>query len=718
MAWYLTGLLAAFSASDLLSSVWNWVLVLVAFGLVIFVHELGHFLVAKACGVKVEKFYIGFDVGGAKLFKFRWGETEYGIGALPLGGYVKMLGQEDNPARIREEIERAQRMKAGEGPPSSPDSTPDSAQQAAPPEQEGGSEQPPLSDEELRHAQAALYDPRSYLAQSVPKRMAIISAGVIMNLVFAFVFAVVAYMIGVTELSVGVGEVLPGQAAWKVGLREGDEILQIAGEKAETWNDLTSQVRLGDLEQGVPILVQRPGEEAPFEVTVTPDRNGSFPTIGIGPPTKLQLNSYMPRGEAPVYPGSAADRSKLDFVAGDRIVAVGGQPIESVIEWDAALAANADRPLEITIERMVASEADADVLTPVRLSGVLPPNPMLHLGLVMGMGEIATVQQGSPADLAGIRPGDAILRIDGEEPGDPMLLPTKLNRRGGETVRLAILRGEKDELEIPVKSREVTWIEFPFMPSAYLTDIPMPLPSLGLTYRVLNRVSTVRPGTPAAAKGLRSGDVIVQAKVIPPEGEETTLAFNDSQRNWPILMATLQLIPPKSKVELTLEGDRTVVLEPAEAALWFNPHRGLIFDVKTVTQTAESPAEAVSLGFDKTVESTLLVYQFLQKLFTQISPRALSGPIGILQAANAAANQGIADLLIFLTLLSANLAVVNFLPIPILDGGHFVFLAYEGIRGKPASEKVQVALTYAGLFVLLTLMVWVFGLDLGIFARK
>ena len=86
-----------------------WVILQVALGLgfVIFVHELGHFLVAKACGVKCEKFYLGFDVGGLKLAKFQWGETEYGIGALPLGGYVKMLGQDDNPAAAAEEARRA-----------------------------------------------------------------------------------------------------------------------------------------------------------------------------------------------------------------------------------------------------------------------------------------------------------------------------------------------------------------------------------------------------------------------------------------------------------------------------------------------------------------------------------------------------------------------------------------------------------------------------------
>ena len=66
----------------------------------------------------------------------------------------------------------------------------------------------------------------------------------------------------------------------------------------------------------------------------------------------------------------------------------------------------------------------------------------------------------------------------------------------------------------------------------------------------------------------------------------------------------------------------------------------------------------------------------------------------------------------FLTLLSANLAVINFLPIPLLDGGHMVLLAWEGIRGKPADERVQIVLTYLGLFFILGLMAWVIGLDI------
>ena len=96
-------------------------LVIFGLGMVIFIHELGHFLVAKWCGVRCDKFYIGFDVPitipipftkkkikiPSALWKKKWGETEYGVGILPLGGYVKMLGQDDNPYRAREEMEKA-----------------------------------------------------------------------------------------------------------------------------------------------------------------------------------------------------------------------------------------------------------------------------------------------------------------------------------------------------------------------------------------------------------------------------------------------------------------------------------------------------------------------------------------------------------------------------------------------------------------------------------
>ena len=243
--------------------------VAVGLGFVIFVHELGHFMVAKFCGVKCEKFYLGFDIAGLKLCKFRWGETEYGIGILPLGGYVKMLGQEDNPAKLREEMERAkaaegEKGRGGEGETATQTSESPSATSSA-------SESPGLPVSPSPPLGSSLYDPRSYLAKSVPKRMAIISAGVIMNLIFAFVMAVVAFRIGIEEPPAVVTELLAGYPAWcQDELRPGDEILEIAGQKIGRNRDVLTTVGLNDIDvkDGVVLLVRRPGVKQPLKITL------------------------------------------------------------------------------------------------------------------------------------------------------------------------------------------------------------------------------------------------------------------------------------------------------------------------------------------------------------------------------------------------------------------------------------------------------------------
>ena len=102
------------------NTIWVALQVAIGLGFVIFVHELGHFLAAKTFGVRCDKFYVGFDVpitiGPIKfprtLAKYQWGETEYGIGIIPLGGYVKMLGQDDDPRRAEDE---ASKIRMGEG---------------------------------------------------------------------------------------------------------------------------------------------------------------------------------------------------------------------------------------------------------------------------------------------------------------------------------------------------------------------------------------------------------------------------------------------------------------------------------------------------------------------------------------------------------------------------------------------------------------------------
>jgi regulator of sigma E protease len=187
--------------------------------------------------------------------------------------------------------------------------------------------------------------------------------------------------------------------------------------------------------------------------------------------------------------------------------------------------------------------------------------------------------------------------------------------------------------------------------------------------------------------------------------------------------ALLQQLPAGTALMLTVEsaagGRREVTLKPEPGVGEYVVERGLVFEPVYKTMKAGSIAGALRRGLLKAKEDLSMVYGFLGKLTRQqISPRLLGGPIEIAKQAGRSASEGFGRLLLFLTMLSANLAVVNFLPIPVLDGGHMVFLAYEWIRGKPPSEGVVVVLSYLGLALILSLMFFVFGLDLGLIPRR
>jgi regulator of sigma E protease len=146
------------------------------------------------------------------------------------------------------------------------------------------------------------------------------------------------------------------------------------------------------------------------------------------------------------------------------------------------------------------------------------------------------------------------------------------------------------------------------------------------------------------------------------------------------------------------------------------PMRGLRMQVRSDERKAENIGEAVSLGFRRTRDSVIEMWFTVHGLFSQrISPKALGGPIRIFDTAMYFSKQGLPNLILFLGILSVSLAVLNFLPIPVLDGGHFAFLCWEGIRGKPPSERVVVAATYVGLAFVLSLMVWVLYMDISSF---
>jgi regulator of sigma E protease len=640
-------------------------------GFVIFVHELGHFLVAKACGVKCEKFYLGFDVGGLKLCSFKWGETEYGIGALPLGGYVKMLGQDDNPGAAAAEAHRA---RATGDLPAEPTSDPHPT-----------------------------WDPRSYPAQSVPERMAIISAGVIMNVIFAILMASLAFGLGVREVASGTSAVRPGGAAWRAGLRTGDGIVAIGGTPVTMFKELQKKVTLGDLSQGVAFTVRRPGEDRDLDVTLRPDTDGGAPMVGLSGPLSLTLPADLGEG----LPGSAGKASPA-FVGGDTIRAVDGTPVETHAQLVTLLSRNRESAVTLSVDRKGE-----------RLDVVLPPRPQMSLGLVMTPEAIQAVQDGSPAAEAGLRAGDRLVTVDGAPVGDPFTLDQRLRPRVGTAVSMVVERAGVEET-VAVTPREVTWID-----ASPMRATPLAVSSIGIALPVSATVVAVDADGPAAGAGIGAGDRLTRVRFVeagaPEEGAGSWLALSEGEPNWPGVIALLPQLPAGSKVEVTVEnaaGSRDVALEPAVVEGDFLADRGLVFEQVYRTERAATIGTALSRGFATALEDLSMVYRFLQKLWSrQISARLLGGPMSILQQAGRSAEEGFSALLLFLTMLSANLAVVNFLPIPVLDGGHMVFLIYEWVTGRPPSERVVIALSYLGLILILSLMLWVFGLDLGLVSR-
>jgi len=583
------------------------------------------------------------------------------------------------------------------------------------------------------------------MAKSVPQRMAIISAGVMMNVIFAFLMAIAAYKIGVEQPSCVVGSVVPGEAAWQADLRPGDIVLEIAGKKMKQFRDLQTAIVLGDIDpaKGVPMLIRRPGVEHPLTVNVKPDDAPGAFWIGVNSSSTTRLienrKTWLISKTAPVRPGTSAARANPAFCNGDRIVRIDGAPIGDP-ETDyakivAQLASTADREIIVEVNRTT-RQGDSAVLMQ-GLSIPVAPNPMRHVGLSMVHGPITAVQAGSPAEAAGFRPGDKLLAIDGEAIGDPLRLPDALRRRAGQTVAITVERkGEESPVTLSATLREPR--EF-YASDLVLLDSQVGVAALGIAYRLENRVAAVEEGGPAVQAGLQPGDRIVRAILNPPDKEtlkklgvdqdKVEIEFSGSNnRNWPAVSQLLQNSAPGTTLLLTYSRqgsdeknklEKEVKLTPIEAADWFNPDRGFVFQPLTFKRTAENFADAVARGGRETLDQMTIAYRGVQKLGAgQVSPRGLAGPWTIIKLALHAADAGTARFLIFLTLLSANLAVINFLPIPVLDGGHFVFLAYEGIRGKPADERVQIALSYIGLALILTLMVWVIGLDFGWIPRR
>ena len=253
------------------------------------------------------------------------------------------------------------------------------------------------------------------------------------------------------------------------------------------------------------------------------------------------------------------------------------------------------------------------------------------------------------------------------------------------------------------------------------------LGGLGIAFAVRPNITSVDPTHWQPDDALRVGDELLQIQwQVSPETKQALgkqfrpQAFETFTLGSDFTVATLydmlQSLPVDSKIKCWVQRDGKTVEAVAKleyAQDWFWHQRGIGLSPMMNMHQTDSVATALNLGLWETTRRFNDVLDFLRLLVTgKIGAKGVGGPIAIAEAAGSEASFGVSRLLLFLTLLSANLAILNFLPIPALDGGHMVFLIAEAIRGKPLNEALQVRLTMLGVLGLLSLMAFVIVKDI------
>ncbi len=339
---------------NLAQNLWNTVIpFIVLLGVLIFVHELGHFLVARLCGVRVEVFSLGF---GKKLLQYRRGDTNYCLSLIPLGGYVKMFGEQP------------------------------------------GSEIAP----ELRKV--------SFTHKHVLKRIAIVLAGPLMNFVFAvFIFALVAGM-GEEKKPAVVGDLTVESEAFQAGFRPGDKILSAGGKSLVTWEDLQGVLN-ENIGREIAFEVQGSNSQESksilADVTASENPNPLAPSRIVGAIAGLQAVS---RGTHVAILNNSVLAS-LNIKTGDQIKAINDKPVKFWREVETALRqTQPGQEMSFTFARTAEKSQGGEEFT-VNLKSPQANEGLHSVGIEPTDLYLAEVIKNSPAQNAGLQKGDRLVQI-------------------------------------------------------------------------------------------------------------------------------------------------------------------------------------------------------------------------------------------------------------------------------------------------------------------
>ena len=708
----------------------EFIMLVLGFGFLIFVHELGHFAVAKWVGIRCPQFAIGF---GKAMFSWRkgigimrgsteaeyerrcieklkadginpaasgphtgsarydtdvvteehdsaytgkqmfevgdamgLGETEYRLNYLPLGGYVKMLGQEDMDPNAKSD------------------------------------------------------DPNAYNNKPIWARACVISAGVVMNMIFGAIFLAIAFLIGVEFPSATVGQVIPGMPAATtyadghdgelayLGLREGDLIKTVNGKEPEDFKDVAIAVALGSSEQTVELVIERRGLETPLTYHLKPERQKSGEKLlsaGFAAGPGLNVGSYSEaKGEIADWIRErykAAPVAKRETTTAIRITEVNGEPIETYAEYRLAFDKAAGKSVQVTMKDPAGGGASKTFAVPSKPTLVrFADKPANLLGMVPA-GKITLVAEESPAEEAKMQIGDILKRIgDVDWPKDTLAVAELIAEDPKKAHRIVVMRDGKEVDLGEVQPNNEGKLGIVVEP-ALDTPIVAGVLEGSAAALALDGAESFMPGTKIVEMGGKplKDWAEIQATLLGVIESMEDIGAADST---PIISFKLEL--PVGQGSTTEEVE--IPLSPEEidalSAAGWSPEHSQFFPATDMTLLkAEGLGDALAIGMDKTGDFVMQTYITLLRLIQgNVKIYNLRGPVGIVSTGTQVAEQGFPYLLFFLGLISVNLAVINFLPIPIVDGGHMVFLAWEKITGSPPSEKVQVYSLYAGLAVI------------------
>jgi regulator of sigma E protease len=296
----------------------------VVLGVLIVVHELGHFIMARLAGVGVERFSVGF---GPVLWRFRGKETEYCVSAIPMGGYVKMMGDDENP------------LEGGKG---------------------------------------ATIDPRkAFNAKPLAARFLIVFAGPAMNFVLAVVIAALMFMlVGRPVAPAQVGRVVEGGPAAQAGLQTGDRIISIDGAAVPYWEDVARVVQAAG-PRALKVVVK--GASGERTVDLTPTQTKRRDLFGDEQNVwELGASPYIPATIGDTVSGDPADPAGLK--SGDTVTALEGQPVMSWDDLAEKIHQRAGQPTRLEVKR--GSETLPITVTPKKGKIPGPDGKEVEAGLV------------------------------------------------------------------------------------------------------------------------------------------------------------------------------------------------------------------------------------------------------------------------------------------------------------------------------------------------